>query len=771
MLSRTTSFWTATILTALAAGLTACDVQRNPGTGVDNPVAQVRVFPESVALDPSESHQFQAYGRTAAGDSVPVSVRWSASAGVVTASGMYTADTSAADVLVTATLSSSTVSGTSNVKKRRLVQVIIDPSATMVAAGGSQQFAVYGRKNTGDSVSVSVTFMATGGAISGSGAYTAGQSAGTYQVIAKQNGGSLADTSVVTVVAVPVASVTVTPPTPSVQVGQPVQLTATPRDASGNALNGRVVTWGMSDAAVATVNGNGLVTGVAAGTATITATSEGQSGTAAVTVTAAVTNPGTVTNLTVTSVTANSVTLSFTEVTDGAGQPASYDIRWNAGTMNWASATGVAQGSCSVPVAGTAIGATRTCTVLSLASGTSYQFQMVAFRGTLNVDAVFGGISNIASGTTTASTAPVATVTVSPASSSLLLGQTAQLTAILKDASGNTLTGRTITWSSNLPLLVSVNGSGLVSGLLAGLATITATSEGQSGTAAITVVVSAPSGEPVLNVAGGDVTIYQDNMDQYTTPHDMDSWPGYSLHPFYPDLYPNNYAVITSAHGAGGKALRLVYDRGNGDRFIWKTNPENLSTWYAPGSSAFVLQYWFRISKNGGPGGGPGYGSTAVGMKWMELWNVGTNARTQFSVTAGNATTGPLWHVNPASRGPMGYQPVGPYWNQLNNNQWHRVTYLYQPASSAGATDGIARMWVDGTKIVDVSAAAAGVTPSGGTKVWCTMAEVAQLDTYQTGMINLGEYMNGGLGDGVTDLPMALDFDDFVWWKLPARVP
>jgi len=81
----------------------------------------------------------------------------------------------------------------------------------------------------------------------------------------------------------------------------------------------------------------------------------------------------------------------------------------------------------------------------------------------------------------------------------------------------------------------------------------------------------------------------------------------------------------------------------------------------------------------------------------------------------------------------MGYQPVGPYWNQLNNNQWHRATYLLQPASSPGATDGVARMWVDGTKIVDISAAAAGVTPPGGTKVWCTMAEVAQLDTYQTG--------------------------------------
>jgi hypothetical protein len=79
-------------------------------------------------------------------------------------------------------------------------------------------------------------------------------------------------------------------------------------------------------------------------------------------------------------------------------------------------------------------------------------------------------------------------------------------------------------------------------------------------------------------------------------------------------------------------------------------------------------------------------------------------------------------------------------------------------------------MWIDGVKIVDVSAAAAGVTPPGGTKPWCTQAEVALLDTYPTGTINLGEYMNGALGDNVTDLPMTLDFDDFLWWRLPARI-
>ena len=50
-------------------------------------------------------------------------------------------------------------------------------------------------------------------------------------------------------------------------------------------LGGRVITWSTSDANVATVDQTGLVRGVGPGSATITATSEGQSGTAAITVT------------------------------------------------------------------------------------------------------------------------------------------------------------------------------------------------------------------------------------------------------------------------------------------------------------------------------------------------------------------------------------------------------------------------------------------------------------------------------------------------------
>jgi len=142
--------------------LAACDIHAR-GTGVDNPVTQVVVFPDTLTLDPFQSFQFRAFGRTDAGDSVPVSVRWVASAGAISQAGTYSADTSAADAVLTATLSSSAVSGTSRVKKRRVVQLLINPKNTALKVGGSQQFSVYGRNNLGDSVSVPVTYLARAG--------------------------------------------------------------------------------------------------------------------------------------------------------------------------------------------------------------------------------------------------------------------------------------------------------------------------------------------------------------------------------------------------------------------------------------------------------------------------------------------------------------------------------------------------------------------------------------------------------------------------------
>src|SRR5207253_1702156 len=156
-----------------------------------------------------------------------------------------------------------------------------------------------GLSAAGDTTPSTVSWDVTGGTITDMGASNGrhyghyhGGTCGSFKVAATSHPDRTTDTATVTVAGcvAPVAAVTVSPAAPTVQVGQTAQLTATPRDASGNPLAGRVITWQSSNGAVASVNGSGLVTAVAsgagAGSATITATSEGQSGTAAITVTA-----------------------------------------------------------------------------------------------------------------------------------------------------------------------------------------------------------------------------------------------------------------------------------------------------------------------------------------------------------------------------------------------------------------------------------------------------------------------------------------------------
>ena len=85
----------------------------------------------------------------------------------------------------------------------------------------------------------------------------------------------------------PVKSVEVTLATTSVAVGGKVKATATVKDESDKTVSGATITWKSSDERIATVDESGTVTGVSAGEATITATCDGKSGTAEVTVTAA----------------------------------------------------------------------------------------------------------------------------------------------------------------------------------------------------------------------------------------------------------------------------------------------------------------------------------------------------------------------------------------------------------------------------------------------------------------------------------------------------
>ena len=172
-----------------------------------------------------------------------------------------------------------------------------------------------------------------------------------------------------TSLAVPVvATVTVTPPSSTIAPGATVQLQAVIQDADGATLADREITWSSSDNAVATVSSAGLVTGVAAGSATITGTSEGTRGTATVAV-----------------------------------------------------------------------------------------------------------------------KVPVAQVVVSPDAATIIPSETVSLSATSLDAAGIALTDREVSWSSSNPSVARVSETGLVTALADGVVTITATVEGQSGSAVITV--------------------------------------------------------------------------------------------------------------------------------------------------------------------------------------------------------------------------------------------------------------------------------------------
>jgi uncharacterized protein YjdB len=284
----TLSLKTFTALALLAASCRIADQTNSTGDLTD-----IQITPNSVAIGANQSVQFRAMGHARDGSTRDVQVSWSATGGTIDANGVFTADQTAGDIDVVATMESQQLTASAKVHVRgALKQLVLMPATKSLASGGTLQFTDYGVVANGDSVTVSPSFTATGGTITASGLYTAGSTPGTFRVIAtavvNNSGNTVADTSQVTIsgTTVPVATVTVAPNPASVAVGATVQLTATLKDAAGITLTGRTVAWTTSNASFATVNSSsGLVTGVAVGSATITATSEGKTGTSAVTVT------------------------------------------------------------------------------------------------------------------------------------------------------------------------------------------------------------------------------------------------------------------------------------------------------------------------------------------------------------------------------------------------------------------------------------------------------------------------------------------------------
>ena len=369
-----------------------------------------------------------------------------------------------------------------------VAQLVVSPKVVTLQENQVQDFMAVGFTTTGDSAQIGVTWSVTGGTIdtSSSGKRHYGHyknaSCGSFKVVATSHPGSKTDTAAVAVTCpVPVASVSVAPATATVPVGQTLQLSATPQDANGSPLSGRTIAWSSDNATVATVSASGVVTAKGAGSARITATSEGQSGTSSITVTTVPVASVSVSPASASVPQGATVQLTATPQ-DANGTPLTgRTISWVSGTTSVATVDG--SGRVTGVTAGSAI-------ITATSEGKS-------------------GTSNI-----TVTVAPVASVSVSPASASVSVNQTVQLTATPKDANGTPLSGRTISWVSGTTGVATVDGSGLVTGVTAGSATITATSEGKTGSA--TVIVTSGSGTTVTLVGAGDIAECGDDTDDST---------------------------------------------------------------------------------------------------------------------------------------------------------------------------------------------------------------------------------------------------------------
>ena len=108
-----------------------------------------------------------------------------------------------------------------------------------------------------------------------------------------------------------------------------------------------------------------------------------------------------------------------------------------------------------------------------------------AGNGTATITATAGSASGTAAVTVAQE---VGTVTVSPATDTLVTAATVRLAAEAADANGNPVAGTEFEWASGDTLLAIVDGEGVVTGISAGEVEITATSAGVAGSAQLTVV-------------------------------------------------------------------------------------------------------------------------------------------------------------------------------------------------------------------------------------------------------------------------------------------
>ena len=288
----------------------------------------------------------------------------------------------------------------------------------------------------------------------------------------------------------------------------------------------------------------------------------------------------------------------------------------------------------------------------------------------------------------------VESVTVSPAASTLTVGETVQLGATLRDANGHLIQGRSIAWSSSHPSIASVSGTGLVTGLAAGSATLSATSGGRAGTASLTVNAAPTPPPPPPPPTTAPDTVFADGFESGT----LAAWED--------GVNTSQHRVITSSTRAhsGTRLLEVTYPAGGDGGW--------LTRFFMPGYDSLYVRMWVRF-----PDAWTGTTKLLLlrGSRTDNQWSSfgvagkcpsGTNffATNLIADTDQRLATFYTYYLG-MPREPDGVTCWGRFSatgstqyfepRSLSKGVWHRVEFFVKLDTPAGS-EGEQHMWVDG---------------------------------------------------------------------------
>jgi plastocyanin/uncharacterized protein YjdB len=401
--------------------------------------------------------------------SAPTSVATINASGVATGVGIGTAT-------ITATIGNVMGQAVLTVTQPVLKSIAVNPATPTINQGTNQQFTAIGTFTDGSmqDLSTQVAWMSDTtpvATVNASGLAT-GVSGGTATITAALNGVSAH--ALLTVNPVTLQSITVTPAGATIPKGTTQQFTArgTFSDGLTQDLTDQVA-WSSDTAGVATISATGLATGVAQGSAMITATLNGKSGSTSLSVGPAVIQSITVTPAVPSIPKGETDQFHATEVfSDGTTQDVTSQVAWASGT----------QGIATIDASGLATGVAQ---------------------GTASITATLNGV--VGTGSLTVGTAVLQSITVAPPGPSIPNGETQAFTAsgMYSDGSTQDLTSQ-VAWSSGTIGVATINTAGLATAVSQGTSVIMAMLNGVTGTTTLTV------GAPVvqsITVAPASATI------------------------------------------------------------------------------------------------------------------------------------------------------------------------------------------------------------------------------------------------------------------------